>query len=129
MTDTNGWKSAGLMQKTDRTWNPETEKTIQGILTENREVTKKDGTKSKVYVIKEPNGKLASVWSAAMLDRLMNEASIGNEVKIEFVEKTFNKETGRSLKVFKLDYRSVEKGDITPSEVKEEVKEEDKIPF
>lgn len=134
MNNKNEWKKAGnsgLM--TNRTWNPDTEKSLQGILLESREVTKKDNTKSKVYVIKASDGKLVTVWGAAMLDRLMMEPAIGDEVKITFVKKSFNKETGRSLKEFTVDYRSGDGTAVGTTTITEEKTgdkpEGDDIPF
>jgi hypothetical protein len=124
------WKKAGTNSgtKTDRTWNPETEKTLEGIYMEMKDIKTKEGKQVKLYVIKEADGKLAAAWGAAMLDRLMQDPAIGDEVKITFVEKTFNKESGRYLKVFTVDYCSAEEGtkgdDVTSND-----KPEDDIPF
>jgi len=133
MTNNNGWKradnSVGL--KTDRTWDPVTEKELQGVYVETKELTTKDvatkqDKKVKLYVIKDSEGQLVAVWGSAMLDRLMKEPAIGNEVKITFVKKSFNKETGKSLKEFTVDYRSVEE---TESKEATSKNSEDDMPF
>ena len=107
-----GWTRAGSGSKTDRTWNPETEKTLQGVYVELKDITTKEGKRVKLYVVKESDGKLTGAWGAAMLDRLMLEAKIGEEVKITFLQKSFNKETGKSLKEFTVDFRAVEGSDV-----------------
>ena len=138
MTNTNEWKTAGANTglKTDRSWNHETEKEISGIYMETREVKKKDGKTTMIYVIKTDK-ELVTVWGAAMIDRLMKEASIGNEVKITFIKKSFNQSTGKYLNEFTMNFRDVPKTTEIKDEindVKEEKKTGDKpvgddIPF
>lgn len=125
------WKRAGanMGSKTDRTWNPETEKTLQGTYVEMKDIKTKEGKQVKLYVVKESDGKLAGAWGTAMLDRLMLDAAIGDEVKIVFIKKSFNKETGHSLKEFTVDYRSVGEGETASDDKSEEKKPEDDIPF
>ena len=104
------WKkvNSNTGARTDRTWTPELEKTLEGVYVELKNIKIKEGKESKIYVIKEANGKLAGAWGAAMLDRLMAEVKIGDEVKITFVKKSFNKDTGRSLKEFIVETLEVE---------------------
>ncbi len=124
------WKKAGQNSglMTTKTWNHETDKTITGIFMEMREVTKKDGKKSKLYVIKDEKGELVAVWGMAMLDRLMLEPVVGNEVKITFVEKSFNKDTGKYLNEYTVDYREVD-APVEKTEKKSDDKSEKDPPF
>lgn len=106
MTETKKvWRKLGSNPgtKTDRTWSPETEKTLEGKYVEMKNIKTKEGKQVKLYVIKDSKGKLVGVWGAAMLDRLMAEAIIGEEVKITFLRKSYNKETGRYLKEFTVE--------------------------
>jgi phage FluMu protein gp41 len=134
MANNNEWKRAesGSGLKTDRTWDPVTEKELQGVYVEMKELTTKDvvtkqDKKVNLYVVKDSKGQLIAVWGTAMLDRLMKEPTIGDEVKITFVKKSFNKETGKSLKEFTVDYRSVE--DKKSEEVVAGKDPEDDLPF
>lgn len=120
------WKKLGgnIGMKTDRTWTPELEKTLEGVYVELKNIKTKEGKESKLYVIREANGKLAAAWGTAMLDRLMAEAKIGDEVRITFVQKSFNKDTGHSLKEF-----IVESPEVEGTESKEDDHSGKNLPF
>ena len=125
------WKQAGSQLSTDRTWNSDTEKTAQGIFLKSLDIKTKEGRQVKFYVLRESNNKTVGIWGAAMLDRLMMDPAIGDEVKITFIKKSFNKETGRSLKEFSVDYRSADgtvEGTASETEEKGEMTGKD-IPF
>lgn len=138
MTNPNEWKTLGQSygQKTDRTWDPKTEKTVQGIYVETRDVKKKDGNMTKIHVLKEYNGKLVGVWSSAVIDSRLKEAAIGNEIMITFVEKIFNQNTGKNLNIFDVKAREVpveiedEINDVAETKTKADDKAgENEIPF
>lgn len=130
MDTNNGWKKAGSNNgpKTDREWNAETEKTLQGTFMGTKNLKSKAGKPLKLHVVKDAEGKMVGAWGAAMLDRLMLEPAVGDEVKIVFVEKTYNKETDKYLKVFTVDFRTTTES-VAKTEEKPGDKPADEIPF
>lgn len=119
------WKRAGQGASTDRTWNPEVEKTVQGVYVEKKSVTKKDGKLSTIYVLREKDGKNLAVWTTAVLENRFSEIPLGYEVMIEYLGKVQSKTSGHTVKSFNVDYKPAD-------EMGESIKSEDDnddIPF
>lgn len=122
--ENNGWRKLGVstQPKVDETWSPELVDTVEGVYVEKR--SNLGQRKSNMYVLKQANGKTIGVWGSAVVDRRMPEINIGDEVRIVYIGKETNKNTGFSYKNFEF---YIKDGGITGETEKKE--NPDDIPF
>ena len=114
-------------KKTDETWKPEKEgDTIDGLYIDVRDINKKDGTQTKIYVLQKEDGTLVSIWDAAGLTRAMGNIEIGKKIKIEYGGKQQNPNTKRFFHKYDV-YR--EKDSVKKEEPATEEVAPDEIPF
>lgn len=108
MTSIGSWKKAGAGSglKADQVWDPEKQKSIEGIYKENRVLNIEEGREFWLYLIKQ-NEKVIGVNGQPFLDRLMTEIEIGDEVKITFIENIFNSESDENIDIYTVEHRPV----------------------
>lgn len=57
---------------------------------------------SKLYTIEKEDGEKITFWGSTVLDRWMQQASIGDDLKIVYLGTDKNEKTGRSYKNFEV---------------------------
>lgn len=93
------WKKVSTeQQKTDETWKPvKADDALEGLYVDVRDINKKDGTTTKIYVFQKEDGTLVSVWDSAGLTRGMEKIAIGSQVRIVYLGKKHNDKTGHDF--------------------------------
>lgn len=93
---------------TDTIWDEETQKEIAGKYLGKKEKTGK--MSSDMYVL-DVDGKNIGIWGCAVLDNRFNDVLIGELVKIEYLGKETNKNTGRTYKNYDF-YKDIREEEI-----------------
>lgn len=97
--DKNEWREANATN--DATWDPEKEKTIQGVyVSVKSNVGPNDSNMYTIY-----NGLIkVGVWGSTVLDSKFEEIPIGSQVKVEYLGKAKGK-SDKEYKDFKVLYK------------------------
>lgn len=96
----------------------------EGNLVEKREITRPDGAKDFLWVLKNSNGELVGVNNAAGLNRAMETITMGSLVRITFLGKKMGNK-GRQFNDFQVDVAETAEASDTASEDTASKKSED----
>lgn len=83
---------------------------------------------SKLYTLQKEDGSFFTVWGSAGLDRNLSSVPLGNEVRIVYLGKAKNPNSGREFHNFEIYSRKPQEG-ISQVENEEESVATDDIPF
>lgn len=89
------WTKIGSSISSDKVWDEDQQKEISGKYLGKKE---KSGKMSSDMYVLEVGGENVGIWGCAVLDSKFAKVNIGDSVKIEFLGKEHNKNTGRNYK-------------------------------